>query len=317
VPPSVSTQSEENNSGANDGSMEPSSSGSPSTTDNLTVASKKRRKRNTSFEPLANAEDNHRSAQIAITIPRKATPALKAARTEYRSALAERSTAQKALDSARKVVQEAQQKMSEAEGRSQHAEDHFHRARSLVEELTPQNPDVIWNEMLAKLEAFHQRHGHCRVKSVPEFASNPELGLKKLDTWMVKARAQYRKYLNGESKAYRPHRIVALERLGVFVGKWQEKYNNLLAFKEEHGHCNVPTRSYKDQKLGNWVGWQRSAYKKYKDGKDINPLSPERIKLLEDIGFSFNLHEEKGIVWKQRKGADAEEWEGAEFGNDC
>lgn len=110
--------------------------------------------------------------------------------------------------------------------------------------------------------------------------------------------------------------MVLLEKMGLFVTQWQDKYNQLLEFKEQYGHCNVPTRSYKNvderlEKLGHWVGWQRSAYKKRKDGR-ANTLSDERIQMLEDVGFVFNVFEDKGIVRKRKYGRDLEEEENEE-----
>eukprot|EP00571_Detonula_confervacea_P016717 CAMPEP_0172312868 /NCGR_PEP_ID=MMETSP1058-20130122/18700_1 /TAXON_ID=83371 /ORGANISM="Detonula confervacea, Strain CCMP 353" /LENGTH=299 /DNA_ID=CAMNT_0013026423 /DNA_START=187 /DNA_END=1086 /DNA_ORIENTATION=- len=272
------------------------------------VACRKKRRRNTSFEPLANVEDIHRLGRIAKSVPRKAPPAFKAARKEFRSAVAERDLAQTTLDSARHEAEEAQRKLSAAERQSEHAEDRFLRARSAVEELDLQNPACKWNEHFTKLEAFHARHGHTRLKSVPEeFNANQE-ELVKLDKWLGTQRRLYRKLQNGESTTFQPHRMVALKRLGVFVGKWEEAYKRLLTFKEEHGHCNVPTRSYHDKKLGLWVGFQRSDYKKLKDGKH-STLTPERIKLLKDIGFEFNTYEARGIVRNRKYGVDTEEQE--------
>jgi len=53
----------------------------------------------------------------------------------------------------------------------------------------------------------------------------------------------------------------------------------LKAYKEEHGHCNVPQDSKVDGfKLGRWAGSRRTEYK----GKT---LSAERIAALEQLGF--------------------------------
>ncbi|KAL7462929.1 hypothetical protein ACHAXS_003298 [Conticribra weissflogii] len=63
-------------------------------------------------------------------------------------------------------------------------------------------------------------------------------------------------------------------------------YNRLIIFKDIHGHCNVKKRYAEDQKLGHWVHYQRTQWKK-------NNLAAERIQLLEDIGF----------VWMERASA--------------
>jgi hypothetical protein len=64
---------------------------------------------------------------------------------------------------------------------------------------------------------------------------------------------------------------------------WGERYAELLAFKEEHGHVNVP-QNY--PVLGTWVSGQRQAYSKLKRGLEFN-MSAEKIAKLEAIGFVF------------------------------
>jgi len=55
-------------------------------------------------------------------------------------------------------------------------------------------------------------------------------------------------------------RIRKLESLG-FVWSvrddWQKHYEELKAFKEEEGHCNVPARYVQNRRLGIWVSAQR------------------------------------------------------------
>jgi hypothetical protein len=61
---------------------------------------------------------------------------------------------------------------------------------------------------------------------------------------------------------------------------WEAAYQELVAYKKEQGHCNVP-RSYQTKdgfSLGTWVNNQR-AFKKRGE------LSPERIQRLEAVGF--------------------------------
>ena len=54
----------------------------------------------------------------------------------------------------------------------------------------------------------------------------------------------------------------------------------LVAYKEEFGHCNVPSRYAENVKLGTWVNTQRSFYNRGK-------LSADRINKLEAIGFEW------------------------------
>ena len=57
---------------------------------------------------------------------------------------------------------------------------------------------------------------------------------------------------------------------------------DLVSFKITNGHCNVSHTSTntKNLQLARWEDWNR---RKMKDGK----LSEERIRQLDDIGFSW------------------------------
>ena len=67
-----------------------------------------------------------------------------------------------------------------------------------------------------------------------------------------------------------------------FTSLWGRRYNQLIEFKEVHGHCNVPQRYAPNVELGRWVKDQRTFKTKGK-------LSEDRIELLEAIGFSWRL----------------------------
>ena len=69
-----------------------------------------------------------------------------------------------------------------------------------------------------------------------------------------------------------------IESLGLY---WDEMHGQLIAYKEEHGDCNVLARYDENPQLGNWVMVQRQAKKKDK-------LSPTRIQKLDAIGFSWD-----------------------------
>ena len=58
------------------------------------------------------------------------------------------------------------------------------------------------------------------------------------------------------------------------------RYDELVAYKAEHGHCNVPQRYENNQSLANWVVKQRTAFKN-------DNLSEERVGKLNEIGFAW------------------------------
>jgi len=67
-------------------------------------------------------------------------------------------------------------------------------------------------------------------------------------------------------------RIERLEEIGFQWGvDYDEVFKNrcreLIAFKEEFGHCNVPSKKYADNpSLGHWCGTMRNTYKKIQKG---------------------------------------------------
>ena len=79
--------------------------------------------------------------------------------------------------------------------------------------------------------------------------------------------------------------IKLVEEFGI---SWDERYGQLIAYKQLHGDCNVPQRWADNLELGIWCSNQRQLYK-------ANTLSPDRITRLEQLGF----------VWDQL----AEAWE--------
>eukprot|EP01083_Nonionella_stella_P072499 195541_1 len=65
---------------------------------------------------------------------------------------------------------------------------------------------------------------------------------------------------------------------------WYDMYNQLLEFKQKHGHTKVPRQYNKNKKLGNWVQHWRNYYREYKRTNGQKG-DPERMKHLESIGL--------------------------------
>jgi len=75
--------------------------------------------------------------------------------------------------------------------------------------------------------------------------------------------------------------------------EWEDMFNKLMAYKVNHGDCNVPQ---KWKPLGSWVNRQRKQYKKKQNGEKVS-LSDQRVEKLEAIGFSWG---KKKDVWNDR-----------------
>jgi hypothetical protein len=134
-----------------------------------------------------------------------------------------------------------------------------------------------WEFMFRMLVVFQRTHGHCEV---PESSVAGSLG-----HWLA---AQHQAAWHGQLSLEHQTR---LEELGVVFGRqesgeaarerrWQEMYAQLLAYKEAHGDCKVPTKYPENPKLGNWVSNQRQLFSR-------DALKSAHRELLTQIGFVF------------------------------
>jgi len=82
---------------------------------------------------------------------------------------------------------------------------------------------------------------------------------------------------------------ICVRLVGELGISWDERYGQLIAYKQAHGDCNVPTGWKDNPKLANWCKTQRAAYKN-------NYLPFDRIKRLENLGFVWKLFE---VAWEE------------------
>ena len=76
--------------------------------------------------------------------------------------------------------------------------------------------------------------------------------------------------------------------------------NELIEFKREHGHCNVPQNYPANRQLGHWVNTQRMTLKKYIADETLpldDKVKAERLRKLQDIGFDWGY---ELVEWDQR-----------------
>jgi len=156
-----------------------------------------------------------------------------------------------------------------------------------------------WPKRLEKLRKYKETHGHLNIP-----VSDVELG-----SFVRRARVDYAKFLDGNTDvAMNEERVKELEALGfVFtngkrrpriMGKdgklmaapsmtWQERFEELLAFKDEYKHCLVPQKT--ESGLGHWVHKQRSNYKLLRAEKK-SPMNADKALKLTEAGFVFETH---------------------------
>jgi hypothetical protein len=71
---------------------------------------------------------------------------------------------------------------------------------------------------------------------------------------------------------------------------WNERFEELKAYKAEKGNCNVPIKFKGNPSMGQWVSTQRQEYRAKKKGNKTN-ITEDRIKSLEEVGFVWSLRD--------------------------
>ena len=152
-----------------------------------------------------------------------------------------------------------------------------------------------WNAWLDELIRYKEEHGHCNVPKTSKEHS-------RLGIWVYTQRYEYKKFMDGDKSSHMTQtRIVKLEEVGfewsAGLLSWEKRYQQLLDFKTDHGHCNVPKRFKENTQLGNWVGKQRYQYKLFMNGDKASQMTQERIDMLEAINFQWSIAPPS---WKER-----------------
>lgn len=93
----------------------------------------------------------------------------------------------------------------------------------------------------------------------------------------------------GNSKnRMKPQRIAALDKLGFvwsfYDQKWELRIKDLMTYKSEHGHLNVPFKYPPNQSLAHWVHNQRRDYNLFQEGRP-SQMTVEKLNELSRLGF--------------------------------
>jgi hypothetical protein len=143
-----------------------------------------------------------------------------------------------------------------------------------------------FDDRINKLLAFKAKNGHC---DVPLTGDNASLG-----KWCSERRSSYKKIQNNQ----KPHMKLSdeqIQRLNDAGFKWSlqgtfdERFNDLMAFKATHGHCDVPFTG-ENASLGRWCSVLRVSYKKIQNNQTPNiKISDDQIQRLINAGFKWSL----------------------------
>lgn len=148
-----------------------------------------------------------------------------------------------------------------------------------------------WQERFDELLEFRRKHNNCLVPHT--YPSNPELA-----RWVKRQRYQYTLFNQNKKASINVDRIKILDNVG-FVwdsheATWQERLAALSEFKNEHGHCEVPSKYQPNPQLATWVKCQRRQYKLFLEGQPSN-ITAERISELERFGFKWEIRKAKPL----------------------
>jgi Helicase associated domain len=136
------------------------------------------------------------------------------------------------------------------------------------------NPDRVerselaWQRMLERLKTYKMSHGNCEV---PKDFHDTELA-----NWVSSHRAfRKRGKLSEKRKRLLDELEFTWDRHEFLWDKW---YQELMLFKKDFGHCNVPQQWPSNPGLGRWVHRQRQV-------KRAGKLSMKQISKLVTLGF--------------------------------
>lgn len=79
--------------------------------------------------------------------------------------------------------------------------------------------------------------------------------------------------------------------------KWHEKYEELVEYRKQNGNAMVPHTYPTNPPLARWVKRQRHQRVLQKRGDPRSSCTPERVALLDSLGFVWDSHE---VSWLQR-----------------
>ena len=136
---------------------------------------------------------------------------------------------------------------------------------------------VSWDDTCNQLIAFWKKEGHC----CPHFSTT-------LGEWCSKQRQKFQ----ADNPQLSQERIEKLSTIGFQFClqmkkpkkyfKWDDRYNKLVDYKNEHGHANP---LFREGQLGHWCNNQRQIFQNQFRSTEKATLYQYQIDKQVDIGF--------------------------------
>jgi superfamily II DNA or RNA helicase len=145
--------------------------------------------------------------------------------------------------------------------------------------------DAGWDEMYSRLATYKAKHDDCDVSESDD---------RQLSNWCEGQRREKRKGRLSSA------RIAQLDKLGFawepWDALWNERYRQLVAYRQQHGDCLVPAKFALNPALGKWVSNQRLLNR---EGK----LSQDRKAQLDALGFAWDVKNQSSQPRRSNTGA--------------
>ena len=156
------------------------------------------------------------------------------------------------------------------EGTDQLSENRLARMEK-IDSFLPE-AHIKWEMMYSELVKFKKEYGHCKIPNF--YPKNQTFG-----NWVARQRSDKKGSLLDDIRTQRLEEIGFTWENPLSVS-WQKMYSELVEFKKEYGHCDVPKNMIGRQEFYNWIAVQRTHYRKGK-------LRDECVQLLDEIGFQW------------------------------
>lgn len=131
-----------------------------------------------------------------------------------------------------------------------------------------------WNTRFKQLKKFYEKNNHTNISA--RYKKNKSLG-----TWVVRQRVIKNSLSQEQVDALNSINFVWNPR----ETSWDKNFMKLKAYKDQHGHTNVPVNFDDDLIFGRWVQKQR---------RIKNSLSEQKLQMLDNLGFIWDGNE---YVW--------------------
>eukprot|EP00438_Fugacium_kawagutii_P017900 Skav201917 [mRNA] locus=scaffold3992:189213:192371:+ [translate_table: standard] len=146
----------------------------------------------------------------------------------------------------------------------------------------------VWEESFPKLQAYRAEHGNVLVPQGHRTKDGYRLGM-----WVHSQRSDWHKGRLNPERKHRLDQIGFVWRVRDKAKVWEETFQELQAYRAEHGNVLVPQghRTKHGYGLGLWVSRQRVAWHQGR-------LNPEKKHRLDQIGFVWRVHD-NAKVWEE------------------